>query len=179
MRRFQLNRVARTVDAATPIRRAISRNATNELQPKNFAHVAHDRSSLLASGLSFGTAKGADLSRPAGAPTARGEIIPEWWATSSRNGGRDHFGMVGAIIPESRAASPRNQQRDASTAIKTLVHHNSQSRSCRGGWGQVDVARQVCAAKTEIQSSAPPAAAARRERLGRFPRLRATPMGSE
>jgi hypothetical protein len=26
-----------------------------------------------------------------------GEIISEWWATSNRNGGRDHSGMVGDI----------------------------------------------------------------------------------
>ncbi|MCG2631080.1 hypothetical protein L6654_31070, partial [Bradyrhizobium sp. WYCCWR 13023] len=31
-----------------------------------------------------------------------GDIIPEWWATSNRNGGRDHSGMVGDI--------ERNQQ---------------------------------------------------------------------
>jgi hypothetical protein len=31
-----------------------------------------------------------------------GEIISEWWATSNRNGGRDHSGMVGDI--------ERNQQ---------------------------------------------------------------------
>src|ERR1700730_6271231 len=67
--------------------------------------------SLLASGLSFGTAKGADLSRPAEAPATPGEIIPEWWATSSRNGGRDHLGMVGGIIPESWAARSRNPHR--------------------------------------------------------------------
>jgi hypothetical protein len=30
-----------------------------------------------------------------------GEIISEWWATSSRNGGRDHLGMAGGITPES------------------------------------------------------------------------------
>ena len=39
--------VARTVEAATPIRRAISRAgsryATNELQPKHFAHLAPQR----------------------------------------------------------------------------------------------------------------------------------------
>src|ERR1700730_4209953 len=66
--------------------------------------------SLLASGLSFATAKGADLSRPAEAPATPGEINPEWWATSSRNGGRDHRGIVGDIIPESWAACSRNQQ---------------------------------------------------------------------
>src|SRR5438876_688786 len=31
-----------------------------------------------------------------------GDIISEWWATSNRNGGRDHSGMVGDI--------ERNQQ---------------------------------------------------------------------
>jgi hypothetical protein len=32
-----------------------------------------------------------------------GEIISEWWATSNRNGGRDHSGILGDI--------ERNQQR--------------------------------------------------------------------
>src|SRR6266542_2634702 len=50
--------------------------------------------SLLASGPSFGRAKGADLSRPAEAPDP-GKIIPEWWATSSRNAGRNYLGMGG------------------------------------------------------------------------------------
>jgi hypothetical protein len=35
-------------------------------------------------------------------PGMVGEIISEWWATSNRNGGRDHSGMVGDI--------ERNQQ---------------------------------------------------------------------
>jgi len=39
-----------------------------------------------------------------------GEIISEWWATSNRNGGRDHSGMVGDI--------ERNQQPDL------LVEHS-------------------------------------------------------
>jgi hypothetical protein len=30
-----------------------------------------------------------------------GGIIPERWAASNRNGGRDHLGMLGAISPES------------------------------------------------------------------------------
>jgi len=45
----------------------------------------------------------ADLSRPAEAPTTR--------AKSSRNGGRDHLGMVGGIISEWRATSFRNHGR--------------------------------------------------------------------
>ncbi|MFZ1093922.1 MAG: hypothetical protein WAN75_32715, partial [Xanthobacteraceae bacterium] len=28
-------------------------------------------------------------------PAIPGEIIPEWWATSSRNGGRNYLGMGG------------------------------------------------------------------------------------
>jgi hypothetical protein len=41
------------------------------------------------------------------------EIIPEWWATSSRNGGRDHLEMMGGIIPESKAVCSQNPQRDS------------------------------------------------------------------
>src|ERR1700730_9582480 len=36
-----------------------------------------------------------DLSRPAEAPATPGDIIPEWWATSSRNGGRNYLGIGG------------------------------------------------------------------------------------
>ena len=52
-------------------------------------------SSFSRPGLSFGTAKGEDLSRPAEAPAIPGDIIPERWATSSRNGGRHYLGMGG------------------------------------------------------------------------------------
>jgi hypothetical protein len=46
-----------------------------------------------------------------------GGIIPEWWAASSRNGGRHHPGMaggiisdsVGGIIPDSVGGLLRNQ----------------------------------------------------------------------
>ncbi|MCG2628291.1 hypothetical protein L6654_16795, partial [Bradyrhizobium sp. WYCCWR 13023] len=34
-----------------------------------------------------------------------GDIIPEWWARSSRNGGRHQIGTVGEIIPEWWATS--------------------------------------------------------------------------
>jgi len=34
-----------------------------------------------------------------------GEIISEWWARSSRNGGRHQIGTVGEITPESWATS--------------------------------------------------------------------------
>src|SRR5262249_39418832 len=61
-------------------------------------------SSLLASGPPL-EAKGTELSRPAEAPSLPGEIIPEWWATSSRNSGRNYLGLVGGFIPESWATS--------------------------------------------------------------------------
>jgi hypothetical protein len=46
---------------------------------------------------------------PAEAPAIPGEIIPEWWAISSRNagrnylrmGGRHHSGIMGGLAPES------------------------------------------------------------------------------
>src|SRR5438034_3589101 len=68
------------------------RYATNELQPKNFAHLAHG-GSLCGHRVPPLEAKGADLSRPAEAPDPR--------ARSSRNGGRHHLGTVGEIISES------------------------------------------------------------------------------
>lgn len=37
-----------------------------------------------------------------------GDIIPEWWAASNRNGGRHHPGMPGAITPESAFWSSLN-----------------------------------------------------------------------
>jgi hypothetical protein len=39
----------------------------------------------------------------------RGEIIPEWWATSSRNGGRDHPGIGGRHHPGTTGGFPRNR----------------------------------------------------------------------
>jgi hypothetical protein len=62
------------------------RYATNELQPKHFADVAMV---VLSAGMRslLRKAEGADLSQPA-EHRAPGEIIPEWWAASSRNRGR-------------------------------------------------------------------------------------------
>jgi hypothetical protein len=77
------------------------RYATNELQPKNFAHLAHDCSLCWHPVSPLEQPKERDLSRPAEAPATPGEIIPEWWATSSRNGGRRHPGIVGGLLPES------------------------------------------------------------------------------
>jgi hypothetical protein len=44
-----------------------------------------------------------------------GEIISEWWATSNRNGGRDHSGMVGDI--------ERNQQTVFGRRLLPLIWH--------------------------------------------------------
>jgi hypothetical protein len=41
-----------------------------------------------------------------------GEIIPEWWATSSRNGGRDHLGIGGRHHPGTTGGFTRNRQPD-------------------------------------------------------------------
>src|SRR5436309_14909026 len=106
--------VARTVDAATPIRRAISRVGT---PPTNFNRRTSRtwRMVVLSAGIRslLWTAKGADLSRPAEAPDPPGEIIPEWWATSSRNGGRDHLGIGGRHHPGMRGGFTRNRQSSA------------------------------------------------------------------
>src|SRR5882672_3150907 len=97
-------RVARTVEGATPTRRAIS---WFDKSPTNFNRRTSRtwRIVVLSAGIRYlpWTAKGADLSRPAEAPTTR--------AKSSRNGGRDHLGMVGGIISEWRATSFRNHGR--------------------------------------------------------------------
>ncbi|WP_206601527.1 hypothetical protein, partial [Bradyrhizobium brasilense] len=52
-----------------------------------------------------------------------GDIIPEWWARSSRNGGRHQIGTVGEIIPEWWATSsgisiPGDQCTKASISAK-------------------------------------------------------------
>src|SRR6266508_1233751 len=66
-------------------------NATNELQPKNFTHLAHGCSLCW-------------------------HPVPPLWnnqrsgpeSASTRHPGRDHLGMVGDIISEWRARSSRN-----------------------------------------------------------------------
>src|ERR1700730_18218166 len=76
--------VARTVDAATPFRRAISRIDT---PPTNFNRRTSRtwRMIVLSAGIRVSPLeqpKEPDLSRPAEAPATPGDIIPEWWATS-------------------------------------------------------------------------------------------------
>jgi hypothetical protein len=57
-----------------------------------------------------------DLLRRQRHPTLR-EIIPEWWATSSRNSGRNYLGMAGDFIPKSWATSIRIRKRCAGMPI--------------------------------------------------------------
>jgi hypothetical protein len=54
---------------------------------------------------SFQKPKEGDLSEPEEAASPRGDFIPEWWAISSRNGGRFQIGMAGDFISESWAIS--------------------------------------------------------------------------
>jgi hypothetical protein len=87
------------------------RYATNEFQPKNFAHLAHGGSLCWHPVPPLEQPKEQDLSRPAEAthpgrdhPGIVGDIISERRARSSRNGGRS--GIVGSFLSES-AAGPR------------------------------------------------------------------------
>src|SRR5579871_1690775 len=97
--------VARTVDAATPIRRAISRVGT---PPTNFNRRTSRtwRMVVLSAGIrsSFGSQRSGPESASRGTrPPGRdhsgmaGDIISERWAELSRNGGRHHSGIVGDI----------------------------------------------------------------------------------
>src|SRR5438093_9044154 len=63
-------------------------------------------------------AEGADLSRPVEAPDPTGEIIPEWWATSSRNDGRDHLGIGGRHHPGTTGGFIRNRQSRTARALR-------------------------------------------------------------
>jgi hypothetical protein len=55
----------------------------------------HHRFAVCGSGLASGRLHHPGESRPAEALAIPGEIIPEWWTTSSRNGGRNYLGMGG------------------------------------------------------------------------------------
>src|SRR5216684_2889709 len=89
--------VSRTVEGAAPTRRAISRlgipAAFNLITSRTW------RITSLSVGIQVPLRKAERRDR-IGARRGRvtpGDIIPEWWATSNRNGGRDHSGMVGDI----------------------------------------------------------------------------------
>jgi hypothetical protein len=58
-------------------------------------------------------------------PIVVGGIISERWATSSRSGGRHHFGTSGGIIPEQWATSP-----GFLTLRKTLASLRSTFHGC-------------------------------------------------
>src|SRR5215472_90279 len=86
------------------------RYATNELQPKHFAHMAHGRS------LCWHPVSPWEGQRSAPDSAGRG-TRPR--ARSSRNAGRHHLGTVGEIISEWWAASSRNRGR-LPLGIRTL-----------------------------------------------------------
>src|SRR6202035_901963 len=98
--------VNRTVDGAVPIRRAISRVDI----PADF-NLITSRTWRIAS-LSVGIqvplrkAERRDRIGARRGLVTPGDIIPEWWARSTRNGGRDHSGMVGDIERNQQAGSP-------------------------------------------------------------------------
>src|SRR5713226_4873311 len=89
--------VSRTVEGAAPTRRAISRLGI----PAAF-NLITSRTWRIAS-LSVGIqvplrkAERRDRIGARRGLVTPGDIIPDWWATSNRNGGRDHSGMVGDI----------------------------------------------------------------------------------
>ena len=94
--------VSRTVDGATPTRRAISLPETPAALNRSTSRTW--RMAILSAGIvpSCGKAEGADAMRASrGAP--RGGTTR---ATSSRNAERDQIGMAGEIIADSRATSP-------------------------------------------------------------------------
>src|SRR6266700_5791761 len=97
--------VDRTVEGAVLIRRAISRVAI----PADFNLITSRtwRIANLSVGIQIPLRKAERRDR-IGARRGRvtpGDIIPKWWARSSRNGGRDQIGTVGEINPEWWATS--------------------------------------------------------------------------
>jgi hypothetical protein len=88
---------ARTVDGAVPTRRAISRIGIPADVNLFTSHMAHRKPLRRHPGRSFAKPKERTLWEPEEASSPR--------ATSSRNRGRDHLGMVGDIIPEWWATS--------------------------------------------------------------------------
>ena len=59
--------------------------------------------------------------------TGRVQIIPEWWATSSRNGGRDHLGI--------REASNRSRVTDGSPgSARDLFEAALNEAACCFAW---------------------------------------------
>jgi hypothetical protein len=118
------------------------------------AHLAHDRSLCWHPGLSFGTAKGARPESASRGTCHPGGIIPEWWATSSRIGGRHHSGIMGDLLPNrqlcggaepegkpSRSGKSLHAQRVATQAVAgagTTITAESQAHR-HGLWNACDL----------------------------------------
>jgi len=101
-------RADRRRDHSNPTGNLTGRYATNELQPKHFAHLAHGRS-LCWHPVSPSESRRSGPEVGQQTHPTPGEIIPECGATSSRNGGarssrnsgRHHPGTTGGFPPES------------------------------------------------------------------------------
>jgi hypothetical protein len=94
--------VARTVDGATPIRRATSRTGTSASNLNRNSSRTR-RMAILSAGMTASLPKGDDVraSRGRAVPAHQaGDIIPEGWAAMDRNAGRLQIGMTGDIISE-------------------------------------------------------------------------------
>src|ERR1700730_11200224 len=117
--------VSRTVEGAVPTRRAISRVGI----PADFNLITSRtwRIANLSVGIQvpFAKPKGGTVSEPEEASSPRGDIIPEWWARSSRNGGRDQIGTVGEIIPECWATSSGISTQNHENMAKMIEHRDA------------------------------------------------------
>src|SRR6266436_967787 len=129
--------VSRTVEAAMPSRRAISRV---EIPAENFKRMISRtwRIATLSAGMASSLpwiAKGGTLNRPAEALVAIpdpgrhysvpvGGIISLWWAASFRYGGRHHLVMMGGL--------DRNQHTTGERPCLGRIHHFSCSRAASG-----------------------------------------------
>src|SRR5262249_20511596 len=129
--------VVRTVEAATPIRRAISRVGT---PPTNFNRRTSRtwRMVILSAGIRSllgkprsGPESGQQrhLSPGRNHPGMVGDIISVRWAELSRNGGRHHSGIVGGFARNQHAygKSRREVTLDASGARKKRIRKLPQS----------------------------------------------------
>src|SRR5215813_5179198 len=87
------------------------RYATNKLQLKKFAHVTHGRPLCWHPFPPLDSQKSGPESARRGTSTP-GRDHPEWWATASRNsgrnGGRHHSGLTGGFARRLVAPSPPN-----------------------------------------------------------------------
>jgi len=129
--------VARTVDAATPIRRAISRIGT---PPTNFNRrtsrtwrmivLSAGIRSLLWNSQRSGPESASRGTRHPGRdhPGMVGGIISERWARSSRNGGRHHPGIAGGFLPESAMLGEEIEQKLSARGLNRRFTPTSRPR---------------------------------------------------